>query len=183
MSCGIGGDLFAIVWDAKLRKLYGLNASGRSPLGISRELIRERGHDRIPIKGPLSWSVPGCVSGWQALHDRFGKQPLAKSLAPAIRYARDGFPVTQIIAGYWRGSEARLHHRRVIENVLGKFVHEVNDKHVQMGNSLRAMLSGENVPLHQVMTEFQEAGVAFTMMVELRNKLLESYKELMSMGL
>ncbi len=71
----------------------------------------------------------------------------------------------------------------VFDNVLGKFVHEVNDKHVQMGNSLRAMLSGENVPLHQVMTEFQEAGVAFTMMVELRNKLLESYKELMSMGL
>ncbi len=71
----------------------------------------------------------------------------------------------------------------VFDNVLGKFVHEVNDKHVKMGNSLQAMLSGKNVPLHQVMTEFQEAGVAFTMMVEMRNKLLESYKELMSMGL
>ena len=71
----------------------------------------------------------------------------------------------------------------VFDNVLGKFVHEVNDKHVQMGNSLHAMLSGENVPLHKVMTEFQEAGVAFTMMVTLRNKLLESYKELISMGL
>ena len=71
----------------------------------------------------------------------------------------------------------------VFDNVLGKFVHEVNDKHVQMGNSLHAMLSGENVPLHQVMTEFQEAGVAFTLMVTLRNKLLESYKELISMGL
>ena len=59
MSCGIGGDLFAIVWDAKSKKLHGLNASGRSPLGISRDLIRERGHDRIPLKGPLSWSVPG----------------------------------------------------------------------------------------------------------------------------
>ena len=71
----------------------------------------------------------------------------------------------------------------VFDNVLGKFVHEVNDKHVQMGNSLHAMLSGENVPLHKVMTEFQEAGVAFSMMVTLRNKLLESYKELISMGL
>tara|TARA_B100001964_G_C14189858_1_gene580511 strand:- start:534 stop:965 length:432 start_codon:yes stop_codon:yes gene_type:complete len=71
----------------------------------------------------------------------------------------------------------------VFDNVLGNFVHEVNDKHVKMGNSLQAMLSGKNVPLHQVMTEFQEAGVAFTMMVEMRNKLLESYKELMSMGL
>ena len=71
----------------------------------------------------------------------------------------------------------------VFDNVLGKFVHEVNDKHVKMGNSLHGMLSGENVPLHQVMTEFQEAGVAFTMMVTLRNKLLESYKELISMGL
>ena len=108
MSCGIGGDLFAIVWDAKSKKLYGLNASGRSPLGISRELIRERGHDRIPLKGPLSWSVPGCVDGWQVLHDRFGKLPLSKTLAPAVRYARDGFPVTQIIAGYWSGSEGIL---------------------------------------------------------------------------
>jgi|TARA_B100000427_G_scaffold178982_1_gene148912 flagellar hook-basal body complex protein FliE len=71
----------------------------------------------------------------------------------------------------------------VFDNVLGKFVHEVNDKHTQMGSSLRAMLAGENVPLHQVMTEFQEAGVAFTMMVELRNKLLESYKTMISMGL
>ena len=71
----------------------------------------------------------------------------------------------------------------VFDNVLGKFVHEVNDKHVKMGNSLHGMLSGENVPLHQVMTEFQEAGVAFTMMVTLRNKLLESYNELISMGL
>ena len=71
----------------------------------------------------------------------------------------------------------------VFDNVLGKFVHEVNDKHVKMGNSLHGMLSGENVPLHKVMTEFQEAGVAFTMMVTLRNKLLESYKELISMGL
>ena len=71
----------------------------------------------------------------------------------------------------------------VFDNVLGKFVNEVNDKHVTMGNTLKSMLAGENVPMHQVMTEFQEAGVAFTMMVELRNKLLESYKELMSMGL
>ena len=108
MSCGIGGDLFAIVWDAKSKKLYGLNASGRSPLGISRELIRKRGHDRIPLKGPLSWSVPGCVDGWQVLHDRFGKLPMSKTLAPAVRYARDGFPVTQIIAGYWSGSEGIL---------------------------------------------------------------------------
>jgi len=69
----------------------------------------------------------------------------------------------------------------VFDSVLGKFVHEVNDKHVQMGNSLQGMLAGENVPLHQVMTEFQEAGVAFTMMVELRNKMLESYKEMMAM--
>ena len=71
----------------------------------------------------------------------------------------------------------------VFDNVLGNFVNEVNGKHVKMGNSLQAMLSGQNAPLHQVMTEFQEAGVAFTMMVELRNKLLASYKELMSMGL
>ncbi len=100
---GIGGDLFALVWDAKSRRLYGLNASGRSPRGLSREqLLKELGDARkIPSFGPLPVSVPGCVDGWFALHERFGRLPMPQILAPTIAYARDGFPVTELIAYYW----------------------------------------------------------------------------------
>jgi gamma-glutamyltranspeptidase / glutathione hydrolase len=108
MSCGIGGDLYAIVWDAKGKKLHGLNASGRSPYRATREFFAARKLDEIPVTGPLSWSVPGCVDGWAELHKRFGKLPLDRVLAPAIGYAEDGFPVTEVIAGSWRGAEGRL---------------------------------------------------------------------------
>ena len=108
MSCGIGGDLFAIYWDNKEKKLYGLNASGRSPYKISRKLFEERKLNQIPIKGPLSWSVPGCVSGWDALAERFGNKSLADLLAPAINTAKEGFPVSEIISGSWRGAEGSL---------------------------------------------------------------------------
>ena len=108
MSCGIGGDLFAIVWDAESKRLHGLNASGRSPRAISRDLFAQRGLDEIPIDGPLSWSVPGCVSGWQALAQRFGTRPLDRLLAASIDSAEAGFPVTPIIAGGWKGSEKSL---------------------------------------------------------------------------
>jgi gamma-glutamyltranspeptidase/glutathione hydrolase len=107
-SCGPGGDLFAIVWDAKAHKLYGLNASGRSPYGTSRKLMAERGHDSVPEYGPLSWSVPGCVDGWSELNRRFGRRPLKELLAPAIRYAEEGFPVTEVIAGHWQAGARRL---------------------------------------------------------------------------
>ncbi len=74
MSCGIGGDLFVIYWDAKTQKLYGLNASGRSPYAIDRSVFAEKQLDEIPDEGPLSWSVPGCVDGWFELHQRFGRK-------------------------------------------------------------------------------------------------------------
>jgi gamma-glutamyltranspeptidase/glutathione hydrolase len=107
MSCGIGGDLFAIVWDAKTKKLYGLNASGRSPRGLTLEEFQRRKLEYVPKYGPLPVSIPGCVDGWAALHGRFGKLPLEQILAPAIRYAREGFPVTEVIALSWRpGPEA-----------------------------------------------------------------------------
>lgn len=104
MSCGLGGDLFAIVWDAKTQKLYGLNASGRSPRSLALEEFQRRKLQYIPRLGPLSVSVPGCVDGWAELHHRFGKLSLDKVLAPAIRHAREGFPVTQVIARGWSSS-------------------------------------------------------------------------------
>ena len=93
-SCGVGGDLFVIYWDNATQKLYGLNASGRSPYGISVEKVHERGHELIPVKDPLAWSVPGCVDGWDMLRRRFGTMTFEELLAPAIRYAEKGFPVS-----------------------------------------------------------------------------------------
>jgi gamma-glutamyltranspeptidase/glutathione hydrolase len=101
VGCGIGGDLFAIVWDAEEEELAGLNASGRSPKSLTLEWFREQGIDRIPAFGPLPVSVPGAVDGWFELHARYGKLSMAEVLAPAIRYAREGFPVSEVIAYYW----------------------------------------------------------------------------------
>ena len=100
-GCGIGGDLFAIVWDAEKRELSGLNASGRSPKLLTLEHFRGEGLDSVPYLGPLSVSVPGAVDGWYELHERFGKLPMSEILAPAIAYANDGFPVSEIIAAAW----------------------------------------------------------------------------------
>ena len=111
MNCGIGGDLFAIVWDAKTKKLYGLNASGRSPYGMSAELLKQRGLNSIPGRGPLAWSVPGCVDGWDQLLKRFGTKSLADLLAPAIQYAERGFPVSEIISADWVEDEAMIKER------------------------------------------------------------------------
>ena len=100
MSCGVGGDLYALVWDAKTGQLHGLNASGRAPHKATRDFFAQRKLAHIPDTGPLSWSVPGCVDGWATLHRRFGKAPWASLLEPSIRYAEEGFPVTEVIAGY-----------------------------------------------------------------------------------
>lgn len=105
---GIGGDLFAIVWDAESRKLYGLNASGRSPYSLSLEYFQEQGLESIPSHGPLPVTVPGAVDGWFELHGRFGKLPMQQVLAPAIRYAKEGFPVSELIAYYWQRSVPTL---------------------------------------------------------------------------
>jgi gamma-glutamyltranspeptidase/glutathione hydrolase len=101
MMCGPGGDLFAIVWDAKERRLHGLNASGRAPYDWSLEKALDLGLKEIPTYGPLSWSVPGCVSGWAALQKRLGRLDLAKVLESPISYARGGFPISPIIAQSW----------------------------------------------------------------------------------
>ncbi len=104
---GMGGDLFAIVWDAKTQKLYGLNASGRSPYELTLGYFKENGYYKIPSYGPLPVSVPGCVDGWFELHNKFGKMPMKEVLSPAIYYAANGFPLTELIAYYW-GSSARF---------------------------------------------------------------------------
>ncbi len=98
---GIGGDLFALVWDAKSGKLHGLNASGRSPRSLTLDEFRKQGLTIIPPYGVLPISVPGCVDGWFELHEKFGKLDMKEVLAPAIGYARDGFPVSELIAYYW----------------------------------------------------------------------------------
>ncbi|MDD3892145.1 MAG: gamma-glutamyltransferase [Bacteroidales bacterium] len=105
---GVGGDLFAIVWDAKSQKLFGLNASGRSPKSLSLDYFRQNGFDQIPSFGPLPVTVPGAVDGWFELHKKFGKLPMTDILKPAINYAREGFPVTELIAYYLNRSARTL---------------------------------------------------------------------------
>ena len=109
-GCGVGGDLFAIVWDAKQKKLFGLNASGRSPRQLTKEVFAERGLNKIPKFGPLPVSVPGAVDGWFSLHEKFGKLPMSTLLTPSIEYARNGFPVSELIAYYWGMNNARIGH-------------------------------------------------------------------------
>ena len=106
-GCGVGGDLFAIIWSADKEKLYGLNASGRSPRSLKLEYFKSNGYDFIPSVGPLPVSVPGCVDGWFEMHDMFGRLPMKDILQPAINYAREGFPVSEVIAYYLdRGAQA-----------------------------------------------------------------------------
>jgi gamma-glutamyltranspeptidase / glutathione hydrolase len=105
VSNGIGGDLFAIVYSAKENKLYGINGSGRSPLGLNYDQMKAEldklGRKTIPPRGMLPISVPGCVDAWSELHKKFGKLKLSDDLAPAAKYADEGFPVTELIAFYW----------------------------------------------------------------------------------
>jgi gamma-glutamyltranspeptidase/glutathione hydrolase len=105
---GIGGDLFAIVWDPNTRKLWGYNGSGRSPQSLTLAEFERRGLSQVPSWGPLPVTVPGTVDAWFALHGRFGKLPMRRVLAPAIGYAREGFPLSEVIAFYWARSVPRL---------------------------------------------------------------------------
>src|SRR5476651_478292 len=105
VSNGIGGDLFAIVYSAKENRLYGLNGSGRSPLGLSYDQMKAElaklHRETIPPQGMLPISVPGTMDAWAELNKKFGKLKLSDDLAPAVRYAEEGFPVTELIAYYW----------------------------------------------------------------------------------
>lgn len=105
---GLGGDLYAILWDPAQKKVVGLNASGRAPLALTTEKVPPLPDGTIPIYSPYAWSVPGCGDGWLELHARYGKLPLSEVLAPAVRYAEEGFPVSPVIAGNWAGSVNRF---------------------------------------------------------------------------
>lgn len=105
---GIGGDLFAIVWDSKTEQLYGLNASGRCPKLLDLQYFKDNNITEIPYTGMLPVTVPGCVDGWYELHGKFGRLPMREVLAPAIKYAREGFPVSELIAYYWDRGSKRL---------------------------------------------------------------------------
>lgn len=107
---GVGGDLFAIVWDAESRQYFGLNASGRSPVSLTKEEFISRGLSKIPSFGPLPVSVPGAVDGWFELHKRFGRLPMTTILLPAIGYAKRGFPVSEVVAYYLQMNADRIGH-------------------------------------------------------------------------
>jgi gamma-glutamyltranspeptidase / glutathione hydrolase len=107
-SSGLGGDLFAMVWDPATGKLYGLNGSGRAPLALTPDKVPPLDDGTIPPYSPYAWTVPGCADAWFALHARFGRLPMKELLAPTIAYAREGAPVPQVIAGSWARSVARF---------------------------------------------------------------------------
>lgn len=108
MMNGMGGDLFAMYWEAKTGKLTGINASGWAPKGLTIELLKSKGFTTMPQDGIYSVTVPGCVEGWDKLHERFGKLKWADVLQPAIYYAENGFPVTEIIAEHWKDAIPKL---------------------------------------------------------------------------
>ncbi|HKT67893.1 MAG TPA: gamma-glutamyltransferase, partial [Terriglobales bacterium] len=105
MMNGIGGDLFLIYWDAKTGKLYGLNSSGWAPRGLSIEYLKQRGITSMPQHGINSVTVPGAVEGWSEAHKRFGRLPWKDLFGPAIYYAEHGYPVAELVHGYWQGAE------------------------------------------------------------------------------
>ena len=114
---GIGGDLFAIVWIEKEKKLYGLNASGRSPRNLTLDYFKNKKLKQIPSYGPLPVSVPGCVDGWFSLHKKFGTKPMIEILMPTIEYAESGFPVTELVAYYMSSASKDLNIIQILKTL------------------------------------------------------------------
>ena len=129
---GIGGDLFVIYWEAKTGKLTGINASGWAPKALSIDFLMSKGEKTMPELGIQAVTVPGCVDGWAKLHQRFGKLPWKDLFAPAIYYAKNGFPVTEIISETWRGETEKL-----AKDVGGRRVYLKNGRTPQLGEIAR----------------------------------------------
>ena len=106
-SCGLGGDLFALLWDPKAQALSGLDASGRSPAAATIDSVERDPKGLIPLRSPSTWSVPGVVDGWSALHARHGRLSAARLMEDAIHHAREGFPVSEVIASQWAAIDSR----------------------------------------------------------------------------
>lgn len=119
---GIGGDLFAIVWDAQSKQLYGLNASGPAPKNISIDYFKSKNLDKIPSYGPLPVTVPGAVDGWVKLHEKFGNQAFSSLFKPTIDYALNGFPVTETIAYYLANSVSRFKTTQILKRCGSRMV-------------------------------------------------------------
>jgi gamma-glutamyltranspeptidase/glutathione hydrolase len=132
MMDGMGGDLFAIEWDAKTGKLSGLNSSGWAPQKLMPELLKQKGFTHMPGQGIFSVTVPGCVRGWEALHKKFGKLPWAELFQPAIYYAQHGYPVTEVVETYWRIEKVAME-----KDLNGRRVFLVNGETPKVGEVFR----------------------------------------------
>jgi gamma-glutamyltranspeptidase / glutathione hydrolase len=165
MMNGIGGDLFAIVYDAKAKKLYGLNASGWAPKALTIEYLHKQGLREMPQGGVNSITVPGAVEGWQKLADKFGRKKLAEDLAAAIRTAQDGHPVTEMVAAYWAAEVDKL---RGDEAAAGTYL--ISDRAPKMGEIFR------NPVLAGSLKQIAEHGRDAFYKGEIAGKILESMK-------
>ncbi|MGB8472654.1 MAG: gamma-glutamyltransferase [Candidatus Acidiferrum sp.] len=165
MMNGIGGDLFAIVYDAKANKLYGLNASGWAPAGLTIEHLHELGLREMPHSGVNSITVPGAVDGWQKLADKFGRKTLKEDLAPAIRTAQDGYPVPEWVAAYWA---TEVEYLRKDEAAAGLYL--PGDRAPRVGDVFK------NPELAASLEEIAEHGRDAFYKGEISKKILEAMK-------
>src|SRR6267143_3342539 len=165
MMNGIGGDLFAIVYDAKSNKLYGLNASGWAPKELTIEYLQRQEIRSMPQQGVNAITVPGAVDGWQKLADKFGRKKLAEDLAAAIRTAQDGFPVPEWTAAYWAQEVDRL---RSDEAAAATYL--ISDRAPRTGEVFR------NADLAASLRQIAEHGRDAFYKGEIANKILEAMK-------
>jgi gamma-glutamyltranspeptidase / glutathione hydrolase len=167
MTNGIGGDLFAIYWDAKTGKLYGLNASGWAPKSLTIEHLKAKGITEMPQSGIDSATVPGIVDGWQKLHDRFGKLPWHDLFQPAIFYAEHGYPVPEIIHDYWKPTQAAL-----MQNPESRRVFLPGDKVPEIGQVFR------NPDIAQALTRIANEGESAFYKGSIAQAILKTSNEL-----
>ncbi|HKM90611.1 MAG TPA: gamma-glutamyltransferase, partial [Candidatus Acidoferrales bacterium] len=146
MMNGIGGDLFAMVYDARSGKRYGINASGWAPRGLTPEFLHAHGLEKMPGHGIHTVTVPGAVEGWAKLHQRFGRRPLAEDLSAAIRIAEEGAPVTEWVNQYWQEGAGTLSGDPAAEKLFlpGGRVPQVGEIfcNPELAGSLRAIAEG-----------------------------------------